>query len=159
MNCRSKLRVGHLLVLACVAAAAQQHDPIDLSGFRDSVGHWERSFGRDRHDSRYQPTEIIAIADNLLRYQHGDGGWPKNIDWLAIIDPAEVEALLGDVFYRSTFDNRNTYTQIEYLTKVYTATGEPRFREAAWRGLDYILAEQRPSGGVAGLGCRCHHLQ
>lgn len=139
-----------VLACSCVLAAAQDYDPIDLSGFRDGIGHWQRAHGRDRNDPRYEPSQIVEIADNLLAHQHADGGWPKDIDWLAIIDLAEVRAIGGANYERSSFDNRNTYPQIEYLARVYTVTGEERFRDAAARGLDYILAEQRPSGGWRG---------
>ena len=138
------------LMLACGYGLAQDYAPVDISGFLDGIGHWQRAYGRDREDARYEPDQIVEIADNLLRHQRDDGGWPKDIDWLAIVDPSVVRELKGDSYERSTFDNRNTYTQVDYLAKVFAQTGQERFRDAARRGLDYILAEQRPSGGWRG---------
>jgi len=127
-----------------------RYEPIDLSLFRDAIGHWQRKYGRDRNDARYAPNQIVEIADNLLRYQNPDGGWPKDLDWLAIIDYAEVRKLRGDSLERSSFDNRCTYPQIAYLAKAYGQTHDPRYRAAAERGLDYLLREQRPTGGWRG---------
>jgi hypothetical protein len=98
-----------------VPAPAQAYDAIDISGFLDGIGHWQRAYGRDRDDARYDPSQIVEIADNVLAYQHQDGGWPKDIDWLAIVDPGVVRELQGKNYARSTFDNRNTYSQIDYL--------------------------------------------
>jgi PelA/Pel-15E family pectate lyase len=123
---------------------------IDLAPFRDSITHWQRNEGRGRKDPRFDPGQIVAIADNMLCYQNSDGGWPKNIDWLAKIDPAEVRRIKGQSILRSTFDNRNTYTQIAFLADVYAHSEQPRFREAVQRGLDHILREQRPTGGWRG---------
>jgi PelA/Pel-15E family pectate lyase len=47
----------------------------------------------------------------------------------------------------STIDNGATVTQIRLLDRVFSATGNVRFRDAALRGLDYVLAAQYPSGG------------
>jgi len=92
-----------------------RYDPIDVSLFRDSVNHWQMKYGRDRKDARYTSDQIVEIADNLLRYQNPDGGWPKDLDWLAVIDYEEVRKLRGDSLERSSFDNHCTYPQVEYL--------------------------------------------
>lgn len=126
------------------------YTPIDVSLFQDSINHWKNKYGRDRKDARYLPSQIAEIANNLLPYQNADGGWPKNLDWLAIIDPQEVRALYGKVLERSTLDNRNTYAQVQYLAKAFQQTGDERYRAAAQRGLDYIVREQRPTGGWRG---------
>jgi PelA/Pel-15E family pectate lyase len=123
---------------------------IDVTPFADAVRHWQNKYGRDRNDARYAPEQIVEIGDNLLRYQNPDGGWPKDVDWLAIIEYEEVRRLRGHTLDRSTLDNRNTYGQIEYLAQVYEQTGFERFRAAAQRGLDFILSEQRPTGGWRG---------
>lgn len=133
-----------------VHSQAEAYDAIDLSGFRDGARHWQREFGRDRDDRRFRPNQIVEIADNLLQYQLPDGGWPKNLDPLVATPKAELKELLGRGLERSTLDNRNTYTQIEYLAKVYEQTQLDRFRAAAERGIDYLISEQRGSGGWRG---------
>jgi PelA/Pel-15E family pectate lyase len=82
--------------------------------------------------------------------QNPDGGWGKNIDWLLDLEPARILELAGQRAERSTFDNRNVYTQVAYLAEAYRRSGEASFRESAERGLGYILREQRPSGGWRG---------
>ncbi len=136
---------------AAVERALQKsYEPIDLSLFRDSIHHWQMKDGRDRNDPRYRPEQVVHIAENLLKFQNEDGGWPTNLDWLAIIDVAEVAKIRKKGLKRSSFDNRNTYPQIDYLAKVYGCTELPRYRDAALRGFEYILREQRPSGGWRG---------
>jgi PelA/Pel-15E family pectate lyase len=130
--------------------APQKYPPIDVRPFSDSNNHWLQNHGRDRNDPRFEPEQIIEIADNIIQYQNLDGGWPKNLDWLGDIDYEVVKQVAGSGLKRSTFDNRNTYTQTEYLAKAYAATGFDRFKTAADRGLGYIILQQRASGGWRG---------
>lgn len=133
-----------------LGAEESDYKPIDISLFRDSIHHWQMKDGRGREDERYEPEQIVEIADNLLAFQNDDGGWAPNLDWLLKLSYDEVFAIRGRALKRSSFDNRNTYPQIDYLAKVYQVTGRERYRLAAAKGLDYILAEQRPSGGWRG---------
>jgi PelA/Pel-15E family pectate lyase len=50
----------------------------------------------------------------------------------------------------STFDNKNVWPQVDYLARVYRRTGLRRYGDAANRAIDYILKEQRDSGGWRG---------
>ena len=131
-------------------AAPGSYQPIDLSSFADSIHHWQMKDGRGRNDARFQPDQIVLIAENLLKFQNNDGGWPTNLDPLAKIDIAEITKLRNGTIGRSSFDNRNTYSQIEYLMQVFRQTGLPKFQASAVRGLNYILQQQRPSGGWRG---------
>ncbi len=129
---------------------AEKYDAIDTSLFLDNIGHWQRKYGRDRNDPRFRTDQIVEIADNMLRYQHADGGWPKEVDWLADISYEEVRKIRGPSLERSTLDNHSTFSQIAYLSKVYLQTGDNRYINAAERGIDYILQKQHASGGWAG---------
>ncbi len=131
-------------------AMQRVYQPIDLSLFHDSIKHWQMKDGRDRNDERYRPDQVVHIAENLLKFQNEDGGWPANLDWLAMIDVAEIHKLRNNTLGESTFDNRNVYPQIEYLARVYHVTNLPRYQQAATRGLRYILQEQRATGGWRG---------
>ena len=127
------------------------YDAIDTSKFLDGIGHWMKKYGRDRNDERFKPNQIVEISDNILRYQNDNGGWPKDLDWLGNIDESIVRSLRGErSMARSTFDNHNTFPQVEYLAKAYMQTKDERYRTAAERGLNYILKEQRASGGWRG---------
>ena len=131
-------------------SAQETHQPIDLSLFSDSIHHWQMKDGRGRNDQRFQPEQIIHIAENLLKFQNDDGGWPTNLDWLAKIDVAEIKRIRNGSIGQSSFDNRNVYSQIDYLLQVFRETGLPQFRDSAIGGLNYILQQQRPSGGWRG---------
>ena len=61
-------------------AMQKTYAPIDLSLFRDGISHWQKRYGRDRNDARYDPAQIVHIAENLLQYQNPDGGWPVDLD-------------------------------------------------------------------------------
>ncbi len=132
------------------AAKARTYAPLDLSLFSDGIHHWQMKDARGRDDERYRPDRIVEIAENFLVFQNRDGGWPANLDWLAELTYEEVYAMRGSPLQRSTFDNRNTYPQIDYLAKVFSITGLDRYRQASERGLDYLVREQRPTGGWCG---------
>ena len=122
---------------------------ISLEKFKDGIHHWDL-FSTIRNYDKLDTTDIIGIADNLIAYQNGDGGWPKNIDWLGILNADSVKGTLTERHRESTFDNRNIYTQVEYLSKVFYHTGMDRFKLSALCGIKYILEEQHRSGGWKG---------
>ena len=127
---------------------------ISLSGFADAAHHWyditegsnmiNPRLGRPR----YKPTDITAIADNMLLYQKENGGWPKNYDVQAILTPEQKDSLQhGKHLLNTTFDNGTTYTHVVYLSKAYSYTKTETYKAAALKGLDYILSAQYANGG------------
>ncbi len=128
---------------------------VDLTSFSDGIHHALMGY-KDKIAPypRYSPEEIDKISENLLLWQNTDGGWPKNIDWLKIFSGKEIEEILKQKKdgskRKSTFDNRNIYSQIEYLAKVYHQTGTEKFAESALHGINYILECQHISGGWRG---------
>lgn len=132
----------------------QHYKPIDLSIFSDAAHHWydinEKGaviLPRPGHP-RYKAADITAIADNILLYQKTNGGWPKNYDMQAILTAGQADSLrkAADVL-NTTFDNRTTYTQIAYLAQVYAQVKKEAYKDAAIRGLRYIVAAQYANGG------------
>lgn len=126
----------------------------DLSIFSDGAHHWydineKESVIKPRPGhQQYKPTEITAIADNILLFQKDNGGWPKNYDMQAILTPDQVDSVLKTKSQtNTTFDNRCTYSQVGYLAKVYTATKIEKYRDAALKGLEFIIRAQYPNGG------------
>ena len=85
----------------------------------------------------YAGQEARAIAENVLRYQRASGGWPKDIDMATV--PAATPPTRPD----ATLDNNATTTQIRFLARI---PGNP-YRDAAARGIDYLLAAQYANGG------------
>ena len=105
----------------------------------------------------YQTDEAARIADQLLIYQKENGGFEKNVDMALMLTQAEKAELIArraDIS-ETTIDNRTTYPQVAYLAKVITASllkptppnNFPKYKEAFFKGLDYLLASQYENGG------------
>lgn len=137
-----------LSLTAIMTAWAQRAVP-SLAAFADGIHHWNLEHP-DRRYARFDTLDYRRIADNFLAYQNADGGWPKNIDWLAILPHDSVRAALKPRYRMSTLDNRNTFPQIEYLAEAYLLTSDSRYRSGAERGVDYLLATQKDNGGWRG---------
>lgn len=96
----------------------------------------------DQPATWYGTPAAVAIADSVLRWQRASGGWPKDVDMSKPPAGAAVPTLPD-----STIDNGATVTQIRLLDRVFTATGNTAYRDAALRGVDYLFAAQYPNGG------------
>lgn len=96
----------------------------------------------------YKSDEAVRIGDNVLAYQHPNGGWDKNIDMAQPLDRAGRERVRAKAARSQTLiDNGATHTQVRYLARVHKATGERRFLQGARRGVEFVLAAQYPNGG------------
>lgn len=136
------------LLLGVGSYAMSQTVP-SMSAFHDGIHHWNLEH-KERNYKRYSPEQYTKIADNFVAYQNEDGGWPKNIDWMAELPADSVLNTLLDHHRRSTLDNRNTYSQIEYLAQVYTLTKATKYKNAVLDGLEYLLKTQKKNGGWRG---------
>lgn len=118
-----------------------------LSAQENSGMSWRDA--QRQENSWYASEEAQRIANNVLLYQNENGGWLKNIDMAENLSQAEVEKLqkLKSQKSGTTIDNGATFTQMQYLAKVYTATGKERYKEAFLKGVDYLLAAQYENGG------------
>jgi PelA/Pel-15E family pectate lyase len=135
--------VAALLLMACHSwtLAAGAPAPISLDAFSDGIKHWQDRHGKDY--ARHEPHEVTAIADNLLLYQRDNGAWIENRDPARVLSDAEKATLIREKSQASgSFDNRNIYSQIEYLAAAFGRTRRTEYRDAAARGLDYALAQQ-----------------
>ncbi|WP_160153556.1 pectate lyase [Microbulbifer sp. ALW1] len=158
--CFAAAILGSVVSSACLAeqaphstgsqyTTASAYQPISIDGFYDAIKHWNDRTG-ENSVSYYALTDIEQIADNLLLYQRDSGGWPTNKHPLRVVAPEErAKALADKGLPDASFDNRNIYPQIEYLSEVYKQTGNPRYRDAALKGLRYTLDRQYPNGGWA----------
>jgi len=149
-----------LFAISFVTVSAQAQDTntnlpvISLSVFADAAHHWydinEKGtviLPRPGHP-KYKASEIMAIADNMLLYQKDNGGWPKNYDMQAILTPEQADSLLKvKAVLNTTFDNGTSYSQTDYLCRVYHYTKNEKYKVAALKGLDYILSAQYANGG------------
>ena len=96
----------------------------------------------------YGTAEARAVADCVLQFQTGSGGWPKNVD-MTRPPTAEFLASIAADHRAPTIDNNATHTQLRFLALVIAATpaAKPAYREAFARGFDYLLLAQYPNGG------------
>lgn len=133
-----------LLLSACASAVtAQTQQPA-------AAVKWQNAL--KQKPEWYAGEEALRVADNLLVYQRDVGGWSKNIDMAApLTEKARAELLRSksEVGKESsaTIDNGATFTQLEYLARVYTSQKHERHREAFLKGLDYLIAAQYENGG------------
>lgn len=142
------------VVLAATLSGAAAPKAIDVSGFRDATHHWRRINEPERvmqplpDQPSYAPEQVREIVANVLLFQRENGGWPKDYDMLAILNEDQKQAI-RDSRGRSdtTFDNHTTHTQVDYLARAYRQLGDPAYRDACVRGLEFILAAQYPHGG------------
>jgi PelA/Pel-15E family pectate lyase len=143
-----------LIASTCQAQKTNEGYSIDVNAFADASNHW---YGiadkgnvinaRPGHP-RYKPTELTSIGDNILLYQKNNGGWPKNYDIMAILTEDQKDSLVkAKNTLNTTFDNGTTYTHVEALANIYTATKVEKYKDAALKGLDFILAAQYKNGG------------
>lgn len=122
-------------------------EPISLDAFRDGINHWKNGQDMDGYPV-YRPEQVREIADNLLRYQRANGGWPKDFDPLRVLSDDQQRELLEQRGQHDTsFDNRATYPEVEYLAQAYQRMGDERYRDAALAGMEFILQAQYANGG------------
>jgi Pectic acid lyase len=118
-----------------------------------ACAQWGGSQSRWRNILDYPPSfygsdESVRVAENVLLYQNDNGGWPKNIDMARPLSESEQTQLQKTHNEPDTLiDNGATWSQIRFLALVHAATGDPRFADAALRGINYLLEAQYPNGG------------
>lgn len=134
--------------------AADTSRQIEVEPFANSAHHWYDITAEDNvinpvpGKPKHKRSEITKIADNVLLYQKSNGGWPKNYDMLAILtDEQKQELVKSKNILNTTFDNWTTHSHVEYLAKVFEKTGDVRYKEAALKGIDFILTAQYSNGG------------
>lgn len=94
-----------------------------------------------------------SVADNMLLYQRSVGGWPKHIndvkiDYSKTLTSAEKAGVVDDLYRNdATIDNNATTKEIRYLVIAYKQTGNRAYRDAAEKGIRYLLAMQYANGG------------
>ncbi|MCC9168215.1 pectate lyase [Pontibacter harenae] len=129
-----------LLAVGCTGQTHKTHaaEPV----------RWSRAL-LQQSESWYAAPEAIRIADNLLLYQRDSGGWDKNTDMAKVLSSKERAMLQSEVEKKgeATIDNNATFTQMEFLAKVYKATGQDKYKQSFLRGVDYLLEAQYENGG------------
>ena len=104
---------------------------------------------REKSPEFFKTAEARRIGDQILLYQRVTGGWPKNIDMSRLLSDEERAQVLADKEREddSTTDNNATTMQMDFLARLYQATGDQRYSEAFRHAVDYLLSGQYESGG------------
>ncbi len=154
-----RLRVLLLVLLGifsnnCLNAQQNEDNSISTRPFGDGVRHWYGIKDANNlvdpvpNQPRYDESDYTNIADNIIRFQRDNGGWPKNYDMRAILTPEQINKVVSTKhILHTTFDNSTTYTHIYYLAQVFTATKIEKYKDACIKGIDFVLKSQYPNGG------------
>ena len=104
---------------------------------------------REKSPEFFKTAEARRIGDQILLYQRVTGGWPKNIDMSRPLSDEERAQVLADKEREddSTTDNNATTMQMDFLARLYQATGDQRYSEAFRQAVNYLLSGQYESGG------------
>lgn len=84
----------------------------------------------------YSSDEARLLGDEILFYQHEDGGWKKDMAG----DP-------DGTWKNSTVDNDATTSQIHVLAKIYNETGKAKYKNGCIKGIELFLNNQYSNGG------------
>lgn len=102
-------------------------------------------FDTDAPPSWYQTAAGKALLSSMLSLQTPSGGWSKRTDMSQPRQPGQHFGV--EPAYVPTFDNSATTTQLQVLARAYTATGNPDYAAAFYRGLQLVFQAQYPNGG------------
>ena len=110
--------------------------------------NWKATL-RETDPEFFKSEEASMIGDNLLLFQRVTGGWQKNTDMTSALTPSQRDSIAADKIRRddSTIDNDATTLQMQFLARLYSATGEERFREGFNHALEFLLSGQYENGG------------
>lgn len=116
---------------------------------------------REKASAFFQTAEARRIGDQVLLYQRVTGGWPKNIDMSRPLSDEERAQVLADKQRKddSTTDNKATTLQMNFLARLFQATGDTRYSEAFRRAVDYLLSGQYENGGWPQFWPEMHDYQ
>ncbi|RYU77238.1 pectate lyase [Hymenobacter persicinus] len=96
---------------------------------------------------------VDSVAERMLVYQRSVGGWPKavgneKVKYDHALSAALVKQTRADAGHPdATIDNDATTREIRYLAKAYATTGNPAYKAAAEKGIEYLLRMQYANGG------------
>ena len=93
-------------------------------------------------------TESRQGVETILLYQRNSGGWPKNYEREEKLSKKARSKVLSEKNKNDAMiDNGATHTEIRLLADAYHETSDNRFRDAAIKGINYLLTAQYDNGG------------
>ncbi|SEO62139.1 pectinesterase [Flavobacterium sp. CF108] len=104
---------------------------------------------RKNDASWFGTEEAKKIAENVLLYQRGIGGWPKNIQMQNELTSSQKKELLEikKTTKETTTDNGATTQEMLFMSKMYAQVKDERYKESFLKGLNYLLEAQYANGG------------
>lgn len=137
--------ISMLLFICSLNVQAQNEDNTrsETARYRNFPTDWWKEYSKRDH-SWFATEEAVNIGDNIISWQTDEGGWPlmntTNEPWTG------DESAIGPWGRNGTFIYATT-NEIRFLSRVYNATLDDKFRESAIAGIRYIFEAQTPTGG------------
>ena len=154
MRSKKEFSYGKIFLLIFFIGSISCSGQLDLKRFHDSAHHWYDINDEDRiinplpNKPKYNADEITKIADNIILFQKGNGGWAKNFDMQAILSNEQIEKIKTNKdLLNTTFDNGATHSQLTYLAEIYSKTNREKYKSAFLKGLNFIFNSQYENGG------------
>lgn len=114
---------------------------------------WAGSAAAQTDTASYADQKYMQV-DNMVVYQRGNGGWPKQIskekiDYSIWLNKSQQEAAKKAAAKAddATFDNSATTKEIRALLKAYKETKNAAYLASAEKGIEYIYKAQYANGG------------
>lgn len=107
-------------------------------------------------DTWFASAEAAPVAANILSYQSGYGGWPKNLDLTTQPFAGSRDEL--EETLKPIFDNGATTDEVRFLAKMFRATKDERYLRAVENGVDFILVAQSTDRRLATVMAAGHDL-
>lgn len=108
-----------------------------------------RNLMREQNKEFFKTDEARRIGEQMILYQRVTGGWPKNINMARTMTDAEKKQVAEEKNRTtdSTIDNGATFTQLNFLARLFNETKDKRYREAFQKGIAFLLGGQYENGG------------
>ena len=140
-------RADHPISSICMEFDTEPDEVIEFHGVKDNQD-WT-NYARSLPDRFLKTAEAARIAQNVLDWQLETGGWPKNVPMHEKLTAKERKAVLAmkGEKKRGTIDNGATFSELNFLARMYKATGKSEYLEGVKKGIDFLLYLQYPNGG------------
>lgn len=96
--------------------------------------------------------ECALLAEKVLDLQLKSGAWPKHVFYPQLTDEEQSKLKKSLTESSGTLENKSTLIEIHFLSNMFQATAQRKYRRAAEHGLDYLFQSQRQVGSWSG-GC------
>ncbi len=95
-------------------------------------------------------SDAVVKAENLVSWQMDHGGWTKAMPYDRAWNGVEKKSSqlgLDGVTEIGTIDNNATINELRFISQVYRASGDEKFKASVRKGIGFLLAMQYETGG------------